>query len=106
MPANTQVAASPDFLAPELEPANAEVFNTSIRYMEVPPFIDQRLELIDAVTPLLERLVTAPGVLDLELVTEQIDQASQAILSPEEETESPSESPTESPSESRRPADS
>jgi multiple sugar transport system substrate-binding protein len=99
VPANTQVAASPEFLAPELEPANAEVFNTSIRYMEVPPFIDQRQELVEAVTPLLERLVTAPGVLDLDLVTEQIDQASQVVLAPEE-TESPSESPTESPSES------
>lgn len=97
VPANTEVAASPEFLAPGNEPANAEVFNTSIRYMVVPPFIDQRDELVDAVTPLLERLVTEPGVLDLELVTEEIDLASQAILSPEEteETESPSESPTE-----------
>jgi multiple sugar transport system substrate-binding protein len=99
VPANTQVAASPDFLAPELEPANSTVFNTSIRYMEVPPFIDQRIELTEAVTPLLERLVTAPGVLDLDLITEQIDQASQSILSPEE-TESPTETPSESPSES------
>lgn len=95
VPANTQVAASADFLAPTLEPANAEVFNTSIRYMVVPPFIDQRLELVEAVTPLLERLVTAPGVLDLDLTTEQIDQASQVILAPEEETESPTETPTE-----------
>jgi multiple sugar transport system substrate-binding protein len=87
-------------LAPELEPANSEVFNTSIRYMVVPPFIDQRVELIEAVTPLLERLVTAPGVLDLDLITEQIDEASQVILAPEEETESPTESPSESPSES------
>ncbi|MCW2738375.1 extracellular solute-binding protein [Nocardioides sp.] len=100
VPANTQVAASPEFLAPELEPANSEVFNTSIRYMVVPPFIDQRVELIEAVTPLLERLVTAPGVLDLDLITEQIDEASQVILAPEEETESPTESPSESPSES------
>jgi multiple sugar transport system substrate-binding protein len=100
VPANTQVAASPDFLAPDDEPANARVFNTSIRYLEVPPFIDQREELVEAVTPYLERLVTAPGVLDLELVTEQIDQASQVVLSPPEEgeeTESPSESPSESP---------
>ena len=100
VPANTEVAASPDFLAPDHEPANATVFNTSIRYMEVPPFIDQREELIEAVTPLLERMVTAPGVLDLDLVTEQIDEASQTILSPpEEETESPTESPSESSSE-------
>lgn len=97
VPANTQVAASEEFLAPGLEPANSAVFNASIRYMVVPPFIDQRLELVEAVTPLLERLVTAPGVLDLELTTEQIDQASQTVLSPEEETETPE--PTETPSE-------
>jgi multiple sugar transport system substrate-binding protein len=99
VPANTSVAASDDFLAPDLEPANAAAYNSSIRYMVVPPFIDQRDELVDAVTPLLERLVTAPGVLDLEETTEQIDQASRTILSPDEETESPTEEPSESPSE-------
>lgn len=97
VPANTEVAASEDFLAPTLEPEHSGIFNAGIRYMEVPPFIERREELVEAVTPLLERLVTAPGVLDLDLVTEQIDQASQTILSPEE-TESPSETP--SPSES------
>ncbi len=96
VPANTSVAASPDFVAPGLEPANAEVFNSTIRYMVVPPFIDDRLELVEAVTPLLERLVTAPGVLDLDLTTEQIDQASQVILSPEVPSETPTETPTES----------
>ncbi|GAB3022793.1 sugar ABC transporter substrate-binding protein [Nocardioides flavus (ex Wang et al. 2016)] len=99
VPANTSVAASDDFLAPGLEPANAAAFNSSIRYMVVPPFVDQREELVEAVTPLLERLVTAPGVLDLEETTEQIDQASRTVLSPEEETESPTEEPSESPSE-------
>ncbi len=99
VPANTSVAASDDFLAPDLEPANAAAYNSSIRYMVVPPFIDQRDELVEAVTPLLDRLVTAPGVLDLEETTEQIDQASRMILSPEEETESPTEEPSESPSE-------
>lgn len=99
VPANTSVAASADFLAPDLEPANAAAYNSSIRYMVVPPFIDQRDELVEAVTPLLERLVTAPGVLDLEETTEQIDQASRTVLSSEEETESPTEEPSESPSE-------
>ena len=96
VPANTEVAASPEFLAPAEEPANAAVFNQSIRYMVVPPFIDRRVELVEAVTPFLERLVTAPGVLDLDLITEQIDQASRMVLSPEE-TETPE--PTETPSE-------
>ena len=68
--------------------------------MVVPPFIDQREELVEAVTPLLERLVTAPGALDLEATTEEIDQASQEILSPEEtESPEPTEDPSESPSE-------
>ncbi|GAA5109156.1 sugar ABC transporter substrate-binding protein [Alloalcanivorax gelatiniphagus] len=101
VPANTQVAASDEFLAPGAEPANASVFNASIRYMVVPPFIDQRVELVEAVTPLLERLVTAPGILDLEGTTEQIDQASRTVLSPEGEDgeESQPPQPTETPSE-------
>ena len=98
VPANTEVAASTTFLDPAQEPAHAIVFSSSIRNMVVPPFINDRVALIDAVTPLLERLVTAPGVLDLELTTEQIDQASLPILSPEElPTETPTEA--ESPSE-------
>ncbi|MFC7727281.1 extracellular solute-binding protein [Nocardioides sp. GCM10028917] len=100
VPANTSVAASPEFLAPDDEPASADVFNQSIRYMVVPPFIDQREELNEAVTPLLERLVTAPGPLDLEAATEEIDLTSQEILSPEEPEETETSEPTEDPSES------
>ncbi len=99
VPANTSVAASPQFLAPYDEPANAAAYNSSIRYMVVPPFIDQREELVEAVTPLLEQLVTAPGVLDLETTTEQIDEVSRTILSPGETEETESPEPTESPSE-------
>lgn len=99
VPANTSVAASPQFLAPYDQPANAAAFSSSIRYMVVPPFIDQREELVEAVTPLLEQLVTAPGVLDLETTTEQIDEVSRTILSPEETEETESPEPTESPSE-------
>ena len=98
VPANTSVAASDDFLAPYDEPASSEAFSSSIRYMVVPPFIDQREELVDAVTPLLESLVTSPGVLDLETTTEQIDEVSRGILAPEEESETPE--PTDDPSES------
>ena len=100
VPANTEVASSDAFLGPGQEPADAGAFTASIRYMAVPPFIDEREELVEAVTPLLERLVTAPGILDLELTTEQIDQASQAVLSPEELEPDPSETPSETPSES------
>ncbi len=97
VPANTEVASSAAFLDPEQEPAHAIVFSSSIRNMVVPPFIDDRVALVDAVTPLLERLVTAPGVLDLDLTTEQIDQASRPILSPEvEDPETPAETPSPS----------
>ncbi len=87
VPANTQVAASDTFLDDTREPRHAVVFNTSIRHMQVPPFIADRNALADAVGPLLERLVTAPGVLDLESATEQIDQASREVLAPEDETD-------------------
>ncbi|MCY7402715.1 MAG: extracellular solute-binding protein [Nocardioides sp.] len=95
VPANTEVASSATFLDLEQEPARAAVFSSSIRNMVVPPFINDRVALVDAVTPLLERLVTTPGVLDLELTTEQIDQASLPILSPEEEIPSETASPSE-----------
>ena len=86
VPANTQVAASDTFLDENREPEHALVFNASIRHMEVPPFIADRTALTEAVGPLLARLVTAPGVLDLESATEQIDIASRSVLAPEEET--------------------
>ena len=95
VPANTEVASGATFLDPAQEPAHAVVFSSSIRNMVVPPFIGDRLALVEAVTPLLERLVTAPGVLDLDLTTEQIDQASLPILSPQEETPSETETPSE-----------
>ncbi len=94
VPANTEVAASEAFLDLEQEPAAADVFNSSIRYMVLPPFIEDREALNAAVAPLIDSLVTSPGVLDLELVTEQIDLASVPILSPEPVDESPSESPS------------
>ena len=85
VPANTEVAASDTFLDESREPASARVFSSSIRNMEVPPFIADRTALLEAVGPLLERLVTAPGVLNLETATEQIDRVSRTVLAPEEE---------------------
>ena len=93
VPANTSVAASGAFLDQTRQPRHARVFNTSIRHMEVPPFIEDRTALLQAVGPLLQRLVTAPGVLDLEAATEEIDEVSATVLAPEEEE--PSESPSE-----------
>ena len=92
VPANTSVAASDAFLDKTQEPEAAVAFNSSIRHMEVPPFVDDRTALLNAVGPLLQRLVTAPGALDLEAATEQVDRVSQTVLAP---TDEPTEEPTE-----------
>lgn len=92
VPANTEVAGSEVFIGPGRQPATSKVFNTAIRGMVVPPLLDNGEELLAAVGPMIDDLVTDPGVLDLELATEEIDEASRGVLSPEEE---PSESPTE-----------
>ena len=84
VPANNEVSSSPAFLAPTDLPANARVFTNSIRYMVVPPFISEREALVDAVEGPLRRLVSRPGVLDLEAATTEIDEASRTVLSPEE----------------------
>jgi multiple sugar transport system substrate-binding protein len=95
VPANTEVAGSEVFLGPGRQPATSKVFNSAIRGMVVPPLLDNGDELLEAVGPMVEDLVTDPGVLDLEVATEEIDEASRAVLSPEEEDEEPSESPSE-----------
>ena len=95
VPANTEVASSDAFLWPGREPEHATVFNSAIRGMVIPPLLINGPELEEAVAPLLDDLVTSPGVLDLELATEAIDEASRTVLDPESVTESPSESPTE-----------
>jgi multiple sugar transport system substrate-binding protein len=99
-PANLEVALSDTFLQPGREPAHAAFFNTSVRSINLPPLIDTLDKVEAAVQPMLEQLVYGAGVLDLEGLTEQIDEESRAILSPPEPTESPSGSPSgsESPS--------
>lgn len=99
VPANTEVAGSEAFLWPDREPEYATVFNSAIRGMVIPPLLTTGTELEAAVAPLLDDLVTSPGVLDLELATEEIDNASRTILDPESVTESPTDSPSETPTE-------
>jgi multiple sugar transport system substrate-binding protein len=70
----------------------SQVFNSAIRGMVVPPLLVNGDELADRVGPMIDDLVTDPGVLDLEQATEQIDEASRSVLSPDDE---PSESPSE-----------
>jgi multiple sugar transport system substrate-binding protein len=92
VPANTEVAGSEVFLGPGRQPLTSKVFNSSIRGMVVPPLLDNGKELADTVGPLIDDLITDPGVLDLEQATERIDEASRTVLDP---TQQPSESPSE-----------
>ena len=94
VPANVAVANSDAFLQPGRSPANAPVFNASVRDIVVPPQLDSWDELEAAVAPGLQALVSVP-VLDeatLDTLTSQIDLASQGVLRP------PSGSPSPSPS--------
>lgn len=90
-PARLDVAHSPAFLQPSLEPAHSDVFNASIRSMVSEPLLSQRDDLEEAVDPLLQELLLTP-VLDLEEITERIDEVSLEVLSPEEAEESDGDS--------------
>lgn len=91
VPANQTVALTDDFLQPTRQPSRAEVFNESVRNLYIPPLLDDEAALEDAVEPGIELLLNVE-IPDIEALTTQIDEASQAVLSPEDVTESPSES--------------
>jgi multiple sugar transport system substrate-binding protein len=97
VPANQIVALTDDFLQPTRQPVRADVFNDSVRDLYVPPLIDDEAALEDAVEPGIELLLNIE-IPDIEALTRQIDEASQAVLSPPED-------PTDGPSESESPAD-
>lgn len=101
VPANVTVATSDAFLQPGQQPANAIVFNASVRAIEVPPLLDSWLELDNAVGPLIQELVTVP-ILDLDTLTAEIDLQSQPILNPSSESDSASPSASPSSSASRQ----
>ncbi|MCW2795538.1 MAG: carbohydrate transporter substrate-binding protein family [Nocardioides sp.] len=88
-PANLQVAFSDDFLQPGRLPAHPNVFN-AVRSMRLPPLLEDLPKLEDAVSASLQELVYAPGVLDIDALTTQIDEESRAVLDPASVTESPS----------------
>ncbi|GAA2143195.1 sugar ABC transporter substrate-binding protein [Nocardioides koreensis] len=86
VPANLEVAASDDFRQPGRLPNHSAVFSTSVRTLRVPPLIDTMPELEKAVSGSLDDLLNVP-VLDLEAVTDKIDEESQPVLDPEGATE-------------------
>lgn len=89
VPANLQVALSDDFLQPDREPANASVFNSSIRNTRLLPLLDTWPELESAVEDSIRLLLSVPVLDDLEPLTTQIDEQSRVILDPESVSESP-----------------
>ena len=100
VPANNAVASSEQFLQPLREPKHSRLFNLAIRGLVVPPLVESPSQLEEATAPLVQDLLTDPGEIDLELLTEQIDEVSRPILDPDyvpEESSDPSE--TGSPSE-------
>jgi len=92
-PANTAVALSDAFLQPGRAPVHSGVSNNSIKNMRVPPLIDDYNTLEGAVADPIRQLLEVE-VPDLDLLTEQIDEASQTVLAPPEDP-SDSASPSE-----------
>jgi multiple sugar transport system substrate-binding protein len=95
VPANQTVALTDDFLQPSRQPLRAEVFNESVRNLYVPPLLDDEAALQQAVEPGIELLLNVE-IPDIEALTTQIDEASQAVLSPPDPTDAPSGSDSES----------
>ncbi|MFC5494057.1 ABC transporter substrate-binding protein [Nocardioides caricicola] len=92
LPANLEVALTDAFLQPGRMPDHAVFFNNAIRSMRLAPMIDNLPELEEAVQPSLDQLVYGVGVLDLDAVTQEIDETSRTVLDPESVSESPSPS--------------
>lgn len=98
VPSNNEVAEDDAFLQPDQNPAHAEVFNRSVRDLVQPPLLDSWDDLEKAVhDPIYELFYNR--VLDLDELTEAIDEASQPVLEnqkePVTETPEPSTSPTD-----------
>jgi multiple sugar transport system substrate-binding protein len=80
VPANSEVALSEEFLQPGRLPEHSQVFNNSVRAIEIPPMISVWPELERAVGPELDQLVEVPVLDDLEERLLEIDEESRPIL--------------------------
>jgi multiple sugar transport system substrate-binding protein len=88
VPANLEVALSDDFLQPGRAPEHSAVFNNSVRAMRLLPLLDSYAELEGAVAPQLRELLSVP-ILDLDALTEAIDEESRKVLAPESPSPTP-----------------
>lgn len=87
VPANLEVAESDAFLQPDLEPATASVFNAAVRDVALWPLLENWDELNAVVSPSLYRMLNDPLLADLDALTQQIDETSRRVLSPEDEVD-------------------
>jgi multiple sugar transport system substrate-binding protein len=97
VPTNLEVALGPGFLQPGLEPEHAAVFTNALRTIVLPPLHSNQARLEHAVSELLDELMHAPILTDLDELTTQIDEASRPVLDPEGVEEEQSQGETESP---------
>jgi multiple sugar transport system substrate-binding protein len=89
VPANSQVALSEEFLQPGRLPEHSDVFNNSVRAIQIPPLLSVWPELERAVRPELELLVEVPVLDDLEERLAEIDEESRPVL--ESDTATPTD---------------
>lgn len=83
VPANTQVSESDVFLQKDRMPAHSYVFNRSVKDIVTLPLIDSWSDLEAAVHDSVYQLFY-DRVIDIEALTELIDEQSKAVLAPEE----------------------
>lgn len=96
-PANLDVATSDAFLQPGQRPEHAGVFNSAVNDMVLQPLIDKYGLLEQAIEGSLREMLREP-VLDLDALTERIDEESRPLLDPDyEPSESPSEGESDAP---------
>jgi multiple sugar transport system substrate-binding protein len=100
-PANTTVALSDDFLQAGRAPDHAVVFNNALKGLRVEPVVPHFGDLQTAVEPLLAELFDQPTP-DLDVLTQEVDNASIPVLAPPVPTVTPTSS--ESPSDTTSPS--
>jgi len=81
VPSNNEVSESDAFLQPDKLPEHADVFNRAVRDIVVPPVLDDYARLEEVVHPGIYRLFYA-RILNIEAVTESIDEASKSVVAP------------------------
>ena len=84
VPVNQRVAMSEDYLQPQQQPLHAGVFVSSIRHMQVLPFTHQWQALETAAAAPLRQLFAPASTVDIDGITEQVDEAADAVFAPAE----------------------